>query len=115
MVLGQCERGKGDAKENADDRGSNETEQEEIEYGADGGAPIAARHLRGHVVGRLQGPAGRPPPDRCRRSQGSDRWEMRKKSGLNCSPLLIFTGRIRYARPVSLRKMVTLWPFGVVQ
>jgi hypothetical protein len=35
MVLGQCEQGKGDAKENADDRGSNETEQEEIEYGAD--------------------------------------------------------------------------------
>jgi hypothetical protein len=35
MVLGQCEQGKGDAKENADDRGSDETDQEEIEDAAD--------------------------------------------------------------------------------
>jgi hypothetical protein len=27
MVLGRCEQGKGDAKENADDRGSDESEE----------------------------------------------------------------------------------------
>jgi hypothetical protein len=35
MVLGQREQGKSDAKENADDRGSNKTDLEEIEYAAD--------------------------------------------------------------------------------
>jgi hypothetical protein len=35
MVLGQCEQGKIDAKENADDRGSDETDQEQIEDATD--------------------------------------------------------------------------------
>jgi hypothetical protein len=30
MVLGKCKQGKSDAKENADDRGSDDTDQEEI-------------------------------------------------------------------------------------
>jgi hypothetical protein len=41
--------------------------------------------------------------------------EMARNSRLNCSPLLMLTGAIRYASPASSRKIVILWPFGVVQ
>ena len=41
--------------------------------------------------------------------------EIFRKSGLNCSPLPMFTGKILYGSPVSSRKIVILWPFGVVQ
>jgi hypothetical protein len=35
MVLGQCKQRKGDPKQNDNDRGSDETDQEEIEHAAD--------------------------------------------------------------------------------
>ena len=41
--------------------------------------------------------------------------EIAKNSALNCSPLPILTGMSLYGSPVSSRKIVTLWPFGVVQ
>jgi hypothetical protein len=47
MVLGQCEQGKGDAKENADDRGSDETDQEKIEDATDA-RPFRRRTAAGH-------------------------------------------------------------------
>jgi len=41
--------------------------------------------------------------------------EMRRNAGLNWSPWLMLTGTIRYSSPASSRKIVILWPFGVVQ
>jgi hypothetical protein len=41
--------------------------------------------------------------------------EIARNSRLNCSPLPMFTGKILYGNPASSRKIVTLWPFGVVQ
>jgi hypothetical protein len=41
--------------------------------------------------------------------------EILRNSGRNCSPALIFTGTIRYGVRASSRKIVILWPLGVVQ
>ena len=41
--------------------------------------------------------------------------EIARKSLANCSPFPMFTGNILYGSPVSSRKIVILWPFGVVQ
>ena len=41
--------------------------------------------------------------------------ESARNAGSNCSPLPMFTGLSAYGNPVSSRKIVTLWPFGVVQ
>ena len=41
--------------------------------------------------------------------------EIAKKSGLNCSPLPMFTGTSVYGIAVSSRNMVILWPLGVGQ
>jgi hypothetical protein len=41
--------------------------------------------------------------------------EIARNSGLNCSPLLILTGTIRYESSASSKKIVILCPLGVVQ
>jgi hypothetical protein len=41
--------------------------------------------------------------------------EIARNAGLNWSPALMLTGTTRYGSPASSRKIVILWPFGVVQ
>jgi hypothetical protein len=38
-----------------------------------------------------------------------------RNSGVNCSPLPMFTGTMRYGTPVSSKKIVIFHPFGVGQ
>jgi hypothetical protein len=41
--------------------------------------------------------------------------EIARNLALNCSPFEMFTGLIVYGNSTSSRKMVILWPLGVVQ